>query len=296
MKVAYRVKRFRLPSLVLIELMNGILDDYETQGYRLTVRQVYYQLVARNVIANTEREYDRITRLCNDTRMSGLMDWDMIEDRTREFIRRARWNSCAEILRASAHSYHQDMWANQARRVFCVVEKDALAGVLTPVCEELDVPLLAARGYPSASVIREFSVADVVPALQQGQDVVILNLGDHDPSGLDMTRDLRERLAVFTRQKITVQRIALNLHQVRELNPPENPAKQTDKRFKEYARQFGPASWELDALTPEYLARLVEEHVRRYIDATKWQEAKAAINTGKAQLRAIAQRFQEGRL
>jgi hypothetical protein len=177
--------------------MNGILDGYVDLGYRLTVRQLYYQLVIRNLIANPEREYDRVVRLCTDARLAGLISWSVIEDRLRQFVTRQRWQSAAEILQAVASSYHQDMWKMQAWRVFVVVEKDALSGILQPVCRQWDVPLLAARGYPSVSVLREFVVEDLLPAFEASQDIAILHLGDHDPSGIDMTRDLKERLSLI---------------------------------------------------------------------------------------------------
>lgn len=110
MKQAYIAKRFRESSLSLIATMNGIADDYQRQGFRLSMRQLYYQLVTRNEVANVEREYNRIIRLGTDARMAGLLDWDAIEDRGREFIQRARWLSGAEIMQVAATSYHQDLW------------------------------------------------------------------------------------------------------------------------------------------------------------------------------------------
>jgi len=135
-----------------------------------------------------------------------------------------------------------------------------------PLCRELDVPLLAARGYPSVSVLREFAVNMVIPAIKDDQNAVILHLGDHDPSGVDMTDDLRERISLFTGRHVYVKRLALNLDQVEELNLPTNPAKQTDRRFKKYAEQYGANSWELDALPPEYLIDLVRDHTEEFID------------------------------
>jgi hypothetical protein len=134
MKTAYLNKRFHESSLTLIHTMNEIMADYERQDFKLSVRQLYYQLVTRNEIINSEREYNRIIRLCNDARRCGLMDWDLLEDRTREFLSRAHWQSGAEIIEYAAHSYHQDRWANQDTRVFGVVEKDALRWTLARAC------------------------------------------------------------------------------------------------------------------------------------------------------------------
>jgi len=291
MRQRYEKKTFRRASMTLVTLMNEIMADYEQQGFKLTVRQLYYQLVTRNAIANTEGDYGKISRLCNDARMAGLMDWDMIEDRTRAFIERSHWNNGREILATCADQYHEDLWQAQDARVFCIVEKEALAGVLQPICHEMDMPLLAARGYPSVSVLHAFATERIIPAMNEGQDVVILHLGDHDPSGLDMTRDLRDRLSIFTGERVTVSRIALTMDQIEELNPPPNPAKQTDKRFKDYAARYGEASWELDALPPEYLANLIHEHASQYIDADALAITRERINLTMTKLADAAAGF-----
>jgi len=211
---------FRGDSPRLIETINSILVEYEEQGLTLSVRQVFYQLVARDCIANTKAVYTKISNLLNDARIAGLIDWDMIEDRTREFKRRQRWGSAAEILTTVAKSFHMDLWEGQEMRAFCVVEKDALSGVLEPVCRKYDLPLLAAKGYPSVSILREFAELDILPTIEEGQSVIVFHLGDHDPSGIDMTRDLRERLSMFSRHDVEVVRLALNMPQVEELKPP----------------------------------------------------------------------------
>lgn len=290
MRQAYERKRFNTNSLRLITVMTLILDEYRKMGFRLTVRQLYYQLVARDVIPNQEREYKRIIRLCNDARMAGEMDWDILEDRTRMFRSRSRWHSGAEILEAASASYHEDMWKDQPKRVFCIVEKDALVGVLERVCNTYDVPLLAARGYPSVTVLREFAIEQINPAGEEEQEVIVLHLGDHDPSGIDMTRDLTDRLDIFSgrHSSLVIQRIALNMDQIEELKPPENPAKETDIRFAGYAARFGTSSWELDALSPTYLEDLVKRCVEEHIDPEPWAASLRRIQKVKDRLARFA--------
>lgn len=99
----------------------------------------------------------------------------------------------------------------------------------------------------------------------------MIYFGDHDPSGIDMTRDVLERLSLFSDiTPIEVHRIALNMDQVEELNPPENPAKLTDSRASSYVAKFGDSSWELDAVEPAELARLVEAKVLEFRDEKQW--------------------------
>ena len=292
MKQCYVPKRFNEANLKLIDVINDIIDDYLSQDFRLTVRQLYYQLVARDFIPNTLQEYKRVAGIINDGKLAGLIDWDAIEDRTREFVRRTRWQSGAQILRAAVSSFHKDMWEWQAYRVFVIVEKEALVGVLERTCEKYDVPLLAARGYPSGTVVREFVQSDIMKCRPHGKEPVILHLGDHDPSGIDMTRDLRERIQLFAGDDIEVKRIALTMDQIEELEPPENPAKTTDSRFEAYMRQYGHSSWELDALSPTYLANLLESHISKYIIKRNWEKVEREVQETKDRIIELSKGFQ----
>lgn len=294
MKQRYQAFDFKPETLEKIKLVNEIVREYMAQGYVLTVRQLYYQLVARGHIENTERSYKRTTNMVNDARLAGLVDWDAIEDRTREFVRRSRWTSGGAILEAVAQQFHMDAWAGQEKRVFVIVEKEALAGVLERVCHKWDVPLLAARGYPSGTVLREFALSDLITARRADQHPVILHLGDHDPSGIDMSRDLTDRLELFAEtRRIEFTRIALNMDQIQEQQPPPNPAKTTDSRFEAYMQEHGDESWELDALTPEYLSTLVDKHVAEHVDMEPWDERQAEISRIRERLEDTAARFDD---
>lgn len=291
-KQLYQSFNFRRATLELIDTMNTIVDDYMRQGFVLTVRQLYYQLVSRNVIPNTEKSYKNVTSVVNDARLAGMMDWDGIEDRTRSFIRRSRWTSGAEILKSAANSFHMDMWSNQDARVFVIIEKEALAGVLERICQQYDAPLLAARGYPSGTVLREFAENDLIPAMDNGQDIVVLHLGDHDPSGIDMSRDLEQRITLFAGEQPThFARIALNMSQIQSLKPPPNPAKSTDARFADYYRKHGQHSWELDALDPTYLINLVKINIENYIDSDRWDKQKERIKETKDRIIELSKDF-----
>lgn len=279
----------------MIARMNEIVAAYMEKGFVLTVRQLYYQLVARDLIENSDKSYKSIAALVNNARISGEMDWDAIEDRMRAFERRQRWGSGREILQASVDSFHMDMWENQPCRVFVIIEKDALVGVLSKTCGGYDVPLLAARGYPSGSVLRSFASDDILPNIHE-QRIIVIHLGDHDPSGIDMTRDLRERLEMFSEfdshgHEIEMRRIALTMDQIKQHKSPPNPAKQTDSRFAEYRRQHGTKSWELDALPPEYLAEIVTKEIRTHLDVDAWNKRRAYVEGVRTKLADTAKKF-----
>ena len=291
-KVCFIPKDFRKSSVELIEFMNTLIESYQDQGYTLTVRQLYYQLVARDVIPNDLNSYKRTAAIINDAKLAGLIDWDAIEDRTRDFIVRSRWDSVSSILDACVYSFHMNMWEDQQFQVYVIVEKEALVGVLERTCNEYDVPLLAARGYPSSSVLYDFAKRHIISKPHYKQHIII-HLGDHDPSGIDMTRDLTERLALLCGRPVylKVERIALNYDQIEELKPPKNPAKDTDSRFESYRKKFGSSSWELDALSPQYLNEIVESKINEFIDDNEWDLRKSEISSKKSQLQVISDGF-----
>lgn len=294
MKEAFIEKRFSKESQAMITTVNRILGEYATQGYDLSLRQLYYQLVARGHIENSVQSYKRIGNLVNDARLAGLVDWNMIRDRGRVKVTPSHWDSPADILDSAAHSFRIDKWADQDCYVMVMVEKQALEGVLIPVCRQLDVAFMANKGYSSSSALYE--LGKNFGGQIDSKRVVVLYLGDHDPSGIDMTRDVRERLNLFAGytvedEIVEVDRLALNYDQVEALNPPPNPAKETDARFEGYVREFGDTCWELDAIEPNQLAGIVTEAVQRYRDDGLWNDAVSREKEMRRELREMAQEY-----
>lgn len=286
-----RRPNFRDDTMLIIEAARAIIAEYDEQGYKLTLRQLYYQFVARDLIPNTQRSYDKLGRIVSDARMAGMLDWQSIEDRTRNLGQRAEWNDPANVMRAAANGYAIDLWQDQPRRVEVWVEKEALAGVVERSARRWGVPWFACRGYVSQSAQWEagqrFRARD--------EPTIVLHLGDHDPSGIDMTRDNRDRLRMFSHyeDKVTVRRIALNMDQIEELRPPENPAKMTDSRVGDYIAQFGTSSWELDALSPSYIDGLIAEHIESIYDPELWQARHEEQERQRALLLDVSDRWDE---
>lgn len=286
--------KFNKASLVLIETANGILNEYRNMGYRLSLRQLYYQLVARDYIENSVKSYKRIGNLISNARLAGLLDWGMIEDRNRETVIPTAWNSPAEIVRAAAQQFRVDRWEGQPCYVEVMVEKDALSGILEPVCRDLHIRFTANKGYSSSSAMYEAGKR-IHRAKRLVDEVHIFYLGDHDPSGIDMTRDITERLGLFTYAFIEpdkVHRLALNWDQVEQWQPPENPAKETDSRYEMYVHEFGESSWELDAVEPRTLADLVRDAVMELIDEDQWKDVLQREQNMREELEKFADEYE----
>lgn len=334
-KICYETKTFSPKKMQAIRRANAICDEYAADGLVLTLRQLYYQFVARGWIGNEQKNYKWLGAVCGEARMAGLMDWDHLHDLTRNLADLAHWDSPEELVQAAANQFRTDRWADQSTRVQVWIEKDAAIGVIAGTCQTHDVPYFSCRGYTSMSELWNASQR-IRRILRGGQDVVIVHIGDHDPSGLDMSRDIEARLVQFIETdgrtelgelmqgwldrenawrehqvdtfvdlpdhiqamyrgrayqvrsgwgRLEVRRIALNYEQVLDYNPPPNPAKTTDSRYRGYVQRTGlDESWELDALEPRVLQGMIVNAIEQHRDDALWARATEAMEQQRQEL------------
>jgi hypothetical protein len=273
--ICYEEKNFRDSTLALIDKANEIIEDYAGQGYTLTLRQLYYVFVSMAYIENSEKSYKNLGNTINDARMAGLISWDAIEDRGRGIRPWLIEENQKAVLDGIEYQYARDVWTPQNVYVEVWVEKEALSSVIKRPCQKYRVPYMPCKGYLSASEAWR-SGQRYEEAMQAGKRCVLIHLGDHDPSGIDMTRDNDDRLDIFSGGGVEVQRIALNIDQVRQYNPPRNPTKVTDTRAKDYIKRFGHDCWELDALRPQVIDKLITDAIEGCIaDRKIWKQVLA---------------------
>ena len=296
MKEAFVEQKLSPATMKVIDQANEIIEDFQQQGYRLTLRQLYYQFVTANFITNEEKSYKRLASIVSDGRLAGYIDWAAIEDRGRVASVPHYYNSPSEMLnvfKRAAQGYTVNHWAGQSLYVELWVEKQALAGVLEPLAEKYQATLMVNKGYSSSSAMydaakrireRMGTVGDRSLAVRSGEDPwymneserdgLVLYLGDHDPSGEDMVRDIRERLTLFgvDAGRFEVRKVALTTAQVKQYKPLPNPAKISDPRAAAYVTKHGNSSWEVDALPPATLHRIIETEFKAVIDPSVWDE------------------------
>lgn len=300
MKEQFREMRCRAASLEVIHRANEILDEYE----RVTARQLYYQFVARGLLdelgfrpdasgsTNNPQSYKRLTSIISDGRLAGMIDWSKIEDRGREPTVWTQYDGPADMVNQTLQHYRLPRWADQDHYVELWVEKQALAGVLEPLAYEFHVSMMVNKGYSSQSAMYA-SAERFREYVGEGKRPVLFYLGDFDPSGEDMVRDIRERLIMFGVEDIDVCKIALTMSQIKQYNPPPNPAKITDPRAKDYIRRNGESSWEVDALNPRILSALIRDAFRTVVDEKKMKEMKKKEEIHKQKLRDMVRRMEE---
>ena len=296
-KMQYESCKFKAASIQTISRANQIITQYQHQGLDLTLRQLYYQFVSRGWIENNDKEYKKLGDVIGKARMAGEIDWDAIVDRTRFIRRQSHWDSPSDLLEACAKQFRTDKWDRQQQYIEVWIEKDALIGVIEQVCTENDVPYMACRGYASASEVWRAGYCRIRRELEKThqmchyREATVLYLGDHDPSGIDMTRDVECRLKQFIgplAKRLKVKRLALNMDQIELYNPPPNPTKMTDARASDYVAAHGMQCWELDALDPVVIRDLIEEAIHSRRDDELWQEALTEEAAARSHLARIA--------
>lgn len=289
---AFAAQTFRGETDALIQKAHGLIESYRRQGYVLSLRQLYYQFVSRDWLANTERNYKLLGKVVTNARMNGLISWTGIEDRGRSMQSWLIEEDVGSILSGLPNRYAQDMWARQEFYVEVWVEKDALSNVVERACGKRRVPYLACKGYLSASEAWR-SGKRMQAARERGQTPHIIHLGDHDPSGIDMSRDNLDRITMFSEGNIGFDRIALNRDQVDRYNPPPNPTKLTDSRAEDYVEAHGYECWELDALEPSVVVNLIDEAIEVLVDEAIWEEDLEVERDQKALLAGVAENWRE---
>ncbi len=293
--IAYIEKKFQKATKTVIMQAERILLEYEAQGFTgITLRGLYYQFIGRNLFPedrkfrnipgtkkwvrdpngtkNAPQNYKWLGSIINDARLAGWIDWGLMEDITRKIEDKSSWTSPKSIMRAVLSSYHLNRWDSQEYRPEIWIEKDALLGIIKPICEELDVPYFSCRGYNSQSSMWQAGQR-LIEYMAGGHIPYIFHLGDHDPSGVQMTDDIMNRLELYLGHEgygmeddWKFKRIALSMEQVKERDLPSDPAKPSDSRSAKYIEDYGSEAWELDALSPSDITDLIRDHIEEITD------------------------------
>lgn len=294
----------------LLSEIQGILKIYANQNIVMTNRQLYYQLVSRDIIPNADEIYKRICTFLTDARYGGFIDWESIEDRGRVPSKASEWDDVKDLIESSVYAYRLPRWSDQGYYVELFCEKQAMESVLKPISKKYHIYFGVNKGYSSASTMYDLAKR-IKEQIMNGKKAVVLYLGDHDASGLDMIRDIRERITEFLtkgnnpvendwnddealddiKDKFDVVQLALNMEQIKKYNPPPNPAKMTDPRAKWYIKQFGNKSWELDALEPKVLIRIAEDGILEFLDLDKYNAWIERENKEKQALKEFGEKL-----
>jgi len=247
----------------------------------ITGRGIGYKLFTLRLIPSmATSEMAKVYRLLRLAREEGTIPWEWIVDETREFERVSTWANPAAYARAVARSYRRDFWNQQPVRCEVWSEKGTVRGVLAPVLDQYAVGFRVMHGFSGATTVHD------VAEDADGRDLIVLYVGDFDPSGMFMSEeDLPNRLSKYDGDHVTLKRIALTRAHVRRL--PSFPAsdKKKDPRYKWFVANYGDRCWELDAMDPNDLRRVVEKEIKRLIEPVAWQRCEV-VNRAEQESRS----------
>ena len=253
-------------STALIAAMHGIAKAAQP----ITGRGVGYKLFTAGLIPSMSvNDMQKVYRLLRIAREQGDIPWSWIVDETRELERVSTWSDPASYARAVATSYRRDFRDQQPRRVEVWSEKGTIRGVLKPVLDHYATGFRVMHGFTSATAVNDVATDD------DGRPLVVLYVGDFDPSGLFMSEcDLPQRLAEYGGKHVELTRIALRLEQTSGL--PSFPAadKRRDPRYQWFVERHGVRCWEIDALDPRDLRQIVEQSIQALIEPVAWSRCE----------------------
>lgn len=311
------------PKATILMAIIEICEEYQKIGYTLTLRQMYYQLVSKDLIPNHDKVYKKLSKLKDDVVYSGMVDWSVFEDRGRIPKRAYFEEDVKSALLRTIDFYKLDRQHGQTNHIEVWTEKDAISDILQRVTNPYTIHLVVNKGYSSSTAMYA-SYRRFMDAIGNGQKIVILYFGDHDPSGLDMVRDIKDRIIYFMSEgsakaqikdmiidwsgsidfeimmdkyghngeywkkiedeqvfnwilcffseHFEIKHIGLTMEQIRLYSPPPNPAKITDPRAANYIKKHGRTSYEVDALKPPVMTKIVEDAITEYMDMDVYKD------------------------
>ena len=266
-------------SLDLIEAMH----DAAEAAQPITGRGIGYKLFTLGLIPSMARsEMQRVYRLLKEAREEGDIPWEWIVDETREIERTPTWDNPAAYARCVARSYRRDFWNQQPVRCEVWSEKGTVRGVLGPVLDHYAVGFRVMHGFSGATTVHDVAEDD------DGRDLIVLYVGDFDPSGMFMSEeDLPNRLSKYDGDHVTLRRIALTREHVRGL--PSFPAtdKKKDPRYKWFSSRHGDRCWELDAMDPNDLRSCVKREIEKLIEPVAWKRCEVVNRAERESLRGV---------
>jgi hypothetical protein len=271
----------------VVALINDVLGQYEG---RLTVRQIFYRLISPpyQYMEGTDPKYKSFDRMITKARERGDVDWRRILDRSRSKLGGDSGyegvedftNHVKDTLSNISSHYSKRLWTNQQIMPVIFIEKDALSRVVFDVAEDYNVAVYPTRGFSSFTFLKEFIEE------MNGERVHVLAMTDHDPSGVEMHNDLLRRLPRYGGDFIDVEKIGLTYDQITAYGLASNPTKKADSRKKKYIAKFGDRTWELDAIPPDELKRVVKTSIEKFIDPDLWNKRIKEIEKDREAIKA----------
>jgi hypothetical protein len=265
----------------------------------MTLRQLFYRLLSAGKLTTAKKEYKRLGTVLTRLREAGAVPRNWLVDHTRSTLKPSSWSGLSDFAETVREAYRKDFWASLPHHVEVFVEKDAVAGTIQPVTEDYDVSLRVCRGYASVSFAGE--IADFWRRIKK--PIFAYYLGDFDPSGFDIERDLHEKLSRYSGRECEYDpatasnfrfiwcRLGVTADDFGKHNLVRLPVKKKDKRAPGFISQYGTSCAEIDAIPPTELRRRVKEAIVQHIDDDEWQRLLVVEEAEQESLERMVKRL-----
>jgi hypothetical protein len=253
----------------------------------ITGRGIGYKLFTAGMMPSmAKKEMQRVYRLLKEARERHIVPWEWIVDETRAIERTSTWANPTEYARCVARSYRRDFWDQQPVRCEVWSEKGTVRGVLEPVLNQYAVGFRVMHGFSGATTAHDVSLDD------DGRNLIVLYVGDFDPSGMFMSEeDLPNRFCKCGGDHIELRRVALTREHVHGLPSFAATDKRKDPRYKWFVANYGVRCWELDAMDPNDLRDCVETAITELIEPVAWKRCETVNQAEQQSLRTILEKW-----
>jgi hypothetical protein len=252
----------------------------------VTLRGLFYRVVSAGWLPSTDKKhYDRLGRLMTTLREQSVVPFSWIVDHGRSTLKPSSWSGLDDFVETVQSAYRKDFWEGMASYVHVFCEKDAVSGTLSPVTAEFDVALSPIRGYCSLSFAHE--IADLWNRIDK--PIHVYYLGDFDPSGFDLERDLKAKLVKYCLRPFGWERLGVLAEDFATFKLLPLPAKKSDCRYQAFVSRHGVRCAELDALPATELRQRVRAAIDDHIPQAQWARLQKIEKCERESLRKVVQ-------
>ena len=246
----------------------AVAAEIALDEHPLTLRGLFYRVVSAGWLPSTDaKHYNRIGRILKRLREHGVVPFHWIVDNLRSTVKPSSWSGLGDFADTVRQAYRKDFWTRLPEYVHVFCEKDAIAGVISPVTHEFDVALSPIRGYVSLSFAHE--IADQWNQIEK--PIHAFYVGDFDPSGFDLERDVREKLTRYCSRDFHWERLGVNADDFAAFDLIPLAPKKSDRRYKAFVERYGSQCAELDALPPTEIRSRIRQAIEQHISHDEWE-------------------------
>ncbi len=255
---------FRGENVVLA----AIASELAVECQPITLRGLFYRIVSTGYLPSTDKtHYNRVGGVLKRLRRAGIIPYQWIVDSLRSTEKPSSWSGLTDFTDTVRTAYRKDFWHHLDDYVHIICEKDAISGTIAPVTREFDVRLSPIRGYISDSFAHEIGAQ----WREIEKPIHAYYLGDFDPSGFDLERDLRAKLTEHSGRWFEWERLAVLPTDFEDQKLIPLAPKKSDKRCRKFIQEHGSQCAEVDAIDPTELRRRVRAAITRWVPNEQWE-------------------------